>query len=205
MVSPSGADASDWLDRNAIRCERYRSRISPLTCERYQIQDPVNCKGCVRVAVPEAPAEKLPGWVRGLRVRNDARKAENMADRKPVRKCSRCGEVKVIQVRGVCSACYYHVRKEEGRPIPGRGMPSATTVKAAAEKPPVESVAAPIARVEKAPPCTMTPLPSPDVISFLFRDEDALLEKVTALARKDRRDVRSEVLCILEAYFEGAA
>lgn len=114
-----------------------------------------------------------------------------MAGRKPVRKCIRCGEMKVIQGRGACPACYYHVRKEEGTVAKG-------AFKMPAEKPVRVQPAADPAEDKGKTVVTEAVRPSSSGIDWLFAGEEELLAKVEAAARKERRDLRQQVLFYLD-------
>lgn len=183
-----------WLRENAVECARYNCRLSPTACRQHQAVDPDSCKGC---AQRDQKIVKLVNPAGGGIFAARRRKGTNgMA--KPARKCVRCGEVKVIQGRGACPACYYHVRKEEGTVAKG-------AFKMPAEKPvPVKPAAAPVEDKGKTV-VTEAARPALSGIDWLFAGEAELQAKVEELARKDRRDVRNEVLCIIEAYLEDIA
>ncbi len=100
-----------------------------------------------------------------------------------VAECKECRRVIPLPGRGLCGRCYAAALKDEGRTGKARG-------RAVAEKPPVAEcapVAVPLAEAGHADPVT-----------WLFAGEEAMLNRIAEAARKERRDVRNQVLFYLD-------
>lgn len=168
-------------------------RLSPKSCEQHQAASPERCKGCERfVSDLEVKRQLYIVRKKGAQVANHQ-----------VAECKGCKRVMPLPGRGLCGKCYSRALKDEkGRAVkkkPAVSQPADHDDTGEGKTVVTESVAAP----EKQAPCIMEPSKPPTGIDWLFAGEEALLEKVQVLAKKDRRDVRCEVLCIVEEYLEG--
>lgn len=186
-----------------VDCTRYHTRMTKAGCDRYRADHPEKCKGCSGSG--EVVAE-LPRTVVPLENKR-GRKRTGKPGRQKVAACAKCQRVMPLPGRGLCGKCYSIVLKNEvkgnGRTAkenPVVNQPAAHDDAGNGKTVATESVKAP----EKQAPCSTMPSDKPSGIDWLFSGEEELLEKVKELARKDRRDVRCEVLCIIEDYLEGA-
>lgn len=200
----SDADREAWLARNAIDCARYKSRISPPTCERYRLVDPINCKGCARLDQQAAEeveqAKQLPGWVRVMKAKTTVRKAPGMTkktrhkqDRKGV--CQECGKEKTIIGRGRCFSCYQKARKIEAMTAVEQPPAVPATNDQTTQRYPLSAVKEAVAEPSIEQGAVMVPL-------AFVGDDLKLYQALQTLAAKDRRSVDNEILCIIENYLE---
>lgn len=116
---------------------------------------------------------------RGRKPRGDQPVSKHKVD-----ECAQCRRVMPLPGRGLCGKCYSAaLNAEKGKP--GR--------RNQAESPAADD------RGGKAVSdvCATT---QESGIFWLFAGEAELLATVQELAKKDRRDVRNEVLCIIEEY-----
>lgn len=181
-----------------IDCARFHTRMTKIACDRYRADHPENCKGCAGSGevVAELPRTVVP--VANKR----ARQPTGKTGKHKVAACSKCHRVMPLPGRGLCGKCYSATLKSEA--ILNSVDQGKVSGKVRTEKPAVSQPAAQIPTENVNPVVPEVPKPSFSGIDWLFAGEADLLAKVEDLARKDRRDVRNEVLCIIEAYFEGA-
>ncbi|MDY0037977.1 MAG: hypothetical protein RBS05_18860 [Zoogloea oleivorans] len=100
-----------WLAENAVDCKRYAARISPNTCKRYQLIDPINCKQCERLGNgDELTAAKPMSKAHRLRLIHDLKKGEEN-DMGKLGKCAECGKDRTLIGRGLCGTCYNRIKK----------------------------------------------------------------------------------------------
>jgi len=83
------SDVERWLEENGLYCPRLRGRVSKAACFIRRTQDPEGCRPC------------LAAW---------GSKEVQMARRDI---CRGCLEEKVIEARGLCTACYSRERRRE--------------------------------------------------------------------------------------------
>lgn len=171
-VALSQDDREAWLARHAVHCQRYGMRLSPTSCEQHQAASPERCKGCERMTGEVPVVKQIKSSVARFPKRNQVPKGKvkDMAGKKPVRVCANCKETKPILGRGLCPGCYHKARK-------------------------VEAMAAAPQEVAPAVDGANHPV---DCMAVLFAGEDEMRAKIEAAARKERRDVRQQVLFYLD-------
>lgn len=188
-----------WLAANAVWCERWNLRLSPMTCERYRTVYPLRCAGCERLGEPaKTELIMLPsGGAITHRRRDQAR--ENMSKSG---ECKECGRVKTLPGRGLCGVCYNKVLAAEKA-----GVVTAVAQTAPVQPPPpqepdrsAELSEKPIFDTYANPTSTCRGAQSPRSLYIFFQGRDArLLEALAKIATEQRRTVEAQLLCLLES------
>lgn len=162
-----------------VECKRYAARITASACESFKENDKARCGGC-------------PGH-QGV-VATVVRE-ERMAGKK-VAACASCGRVKPITGRGMCGTCHTKAVKADraaGIPIrkPGRKKS--------------EGGSDHHRGVCDPPPVVRRDSPAPFSFGWqdqLFAGEEKLLARLNKEAAKERRDLKQQMLYIVEMYFD---
>lgn len=164
-----------------VECTRYAARITAKACESFRATDKARCGGCPGHQGVVATVER----------------EERMSGKK-VAACVTCGRMKPITGRGMCGTCHPKAVKADraaGIPVrkPGRqkseGEPGRQEI-IGSQPPPV------FCRDPKAPF-------SVGWQDQLFVGEDQLLARLNREAAKERRDLKQQLLYIVESYFEA--
>lgn len=166
-----------WLQAHAVDCKRYGMRLSPTSCQNHQAASPERCKGCERMTGEVPVIGQIKSSVALFPKRNKVKKGKEMAGKKPVRVCANCKETKPILGRGLCPACYHRARKAE------------TGAKPINDQTKTELI-------EETMP--MVRQPAVTDLVWLFDGEDEMRAKIEAAAKKERRDVRQQILFYLD-------
>lgn len=151
-------------------------RLSPTSCQNHQAASPERCKGCERM-IGEVPAVgQIKSSVARFSKRNKT-KGKEMSGKKPVRVCAACKETKPILGRGLCPSCYHKARKAEACAKPIKDQTKTE-------------------RIEQIVPKFCQPVVTD--MDWFFDGDDELREKILAAAKKERRDVRQQILFYLD-------
>lgn len=170
---------AEWLDKHAVECKRYQMRLSPVACQQHQAADPEHCKGCER-AQGDIPQGSRYGRNIGMfPVKKKAK--ETKVSKHRVAECGSCKRVMPLPGRGLCGKCYSAALKAEGKKDKPRHqvrsdepLPTAGTI-------------------------DQGHLPAmPSGLDWLFAGDDEMRAKIEAAAKKERRDVRQQVLFYLD-------
>lgn len=98
-------DPAQFLEENAIDCDRYHARLTPRGCASFQKRTPWRCTGCAMFGVSEHAV--LANGAEGAR-KGRGREMSRRGD------CKECGRTGItIIARGLCHVCYRKARALE--------------------------------------------------------------------------------------------
>lgn len=209
-------DPEAWLERNAVDCQRYRTRLQPSACALYRLEHPEHCANCDHAADAK-PLEKRrlkrpPTMVSAHRPVKVAPEQSMKKEEPPMsttpkstaRACAACGAAGLkLMGRSLCKSCYQKHHRAgtleqfalsekisgSARAKPIQPQPSGPHWPQ--KKTPEEIAADKLAVKERHSEATLVTL------EFAPRDEP-LLQALQAWATEERRTPQQQILFILD-------
>lgn len=164
-----------------FECKRYHAKITPAACAKYRAASTVNCNGC-EIGV-SLEAKTAPHLVAPLTARKTPMK-NHPTNKHKVDACKECGRVMPLPGRGLCGKCYGRVLKAE---VEQSGPKRTQSISPAVTDSPVRDAGA---------------VPGwSGWVDLVFAGDELLLEKIQTEAAKERRDIRQQLLWIIDRHY----